>query len=155
MDGLRPHLVHKDLFALTLGGGMMTNPGRYLTLLPPINGADAFTGTPYFTELPGDQAHQWDATVNFQYMPKEFITFWGRSGIATPTCRISRAMAASRLRAATTALRRPTSAALAPAPGLSDLTAAQAACGGGASSVWFPDLRKTQTAFSMGIMVKF
>ena len=71
---------HKDLFAITPGGGVMTNPGRYLTLLPPINGATAFTGTPYFPESPGTQAHQWDFTVNFQYMPKEFITFWGEWG---------------------------------------------------------------------------
>ena len=70
----------KDMLGLTLGGGMMNNPGRYLTLLPPINGADAFSGTPYFTENPGDQAHMWDATVTLQYMPKDFITFWGEVG---------------------------------------------------------------------------
>ena len=29
---------HKDLFAFTLGGGQINNPGRYLVLLPPING---------------------------------------------------------------------------------------------------------------------
>ena len=32
---------HKDLFGLTLGNGAITNPGRYLVLLPPINGATA------------------------------------------------------------------------------------------------------------------
>ena len=31
----------------------MNNPGRYLALVPPINGATAVTGTPYFTENPG------------------------------------------------------------------------------------------------------
>jgi len=41
-----------DLYAITIGGGEMNNPGRYLTLLPPINGATAATGTPYFTEIP-------------------------------------------------------------------------------------------------------
>jgi hypothetical protein len=30
---------HKDLFAVTLGGGQMNGPGRYLTLPPPIHGA--------------------------------------------------------------------------------------------------------------------
>src|SRR5208283_4972819 len=30
-----------DKYALTYGGGKMNNPGRYLTLLPPIDGADA------------------------------------------------------------------------------------------------------------------
>ena len=44
---------HKDLYALTLGGGQINNPGRYLVLLPPINGATALSGTPYFTENPG------------------------------------------------------------------------------------------------------
>ena len=43
----------RDLMAVTLGGGKMTNPGRYLTLLPPINGADAVTGSPYFPATPG------------------------------------------------------------------------------------------------------
>jgi hypothetical protein len=71
---------HKDLFAVTVGGGQMNNPGRYLTLLPPINGANAFTGTPYFTENPGDRAHMWDSTVNFQYMPNQYITWWAEVG---------------------------------------------------------------------------
>ena len=39
----------KDMYGLTIGGGVMNNPGRYLTLLPPINGADAISGSPYFT----------------------------------------------------------------------------------------------------------
>ena len=38
-----------DRYAVTVGGGFMSNPGRYLTLLPPINGADAVSGSPYFT----------------------------------------------------------------------------------------------------------
>ena len=46
-------------FAVTVEGGQMDNTGRYLTLLPPINGANAFTGTPYFTENPGDKAQMW------------------------------------------------------------------------------------------------
>ena len=36
-----------------------------------------------------------------------------------------------------------------------DRAAAQVACGGGLSSVWFPDLRKEQTTLSFGLMVKF
>jgi hypothetical protein len=66
----------QDRFAVTLGGGFMSNPGRYLTLLPPINGADAVSGSPYFTENPGQSANQWDTTLNLQFMPKEWITFW-------------------------------------------------------------------------------
>ena len=65
----------EDHFGLTLGGGAMDNPGRYLVLLPPINGATAFTGTPYFTENPGDQFKAWDASATFDYMPDQFTTF--------------------------------------------------------------------------------
>lgn len=88
----------KDLYGVTLGGGMMNNPGRYLTLLPPINGADAVSGSPYFTANPGDKYHAWDASATFDWMPKQFITFrfeagyrhadvpyWsGRGGITPP-----------------------------------------------------------------------
>jgi len=66
---------HKDLFGLTLGGGKINNPGRYLVLLPPINGATAASGTPYFTENPGDPYKAWDASATFDYMPKQYITF--------------------------------------------------------------------------------
>ena len=61
-----------DLYGITLGGGQMNNPGSYLTLLPPINGANAFTGSPYFTENAGDKAHMYDATATFDYMPSQW-----------------------------------------------------------------------------------
>ena len=89
---------HKDLFGLTLGGGVLDNPGRYLTLLQPINGASAVSGTPYSAEYPGSVFKGWDSTVTADYMPSEFITFrfetgyrysttpyWsGREGITPP-----------------------------------------------------------------------
>jgi hypothetical protein len=65
----------RNLFGLTLGGGRINNPGRYLVLLPPINGANATTGTPYFTENPGDKFTAWDASATFDYMPSQFITW--------------------------------------------------------------------------------
>jgi hypothetical protein len=67
----------KDLFALTLGGGAITNPGRYLVLIPPSNGATAFSGTPYFTANPGDTYRAYDASITFDYMPSQYITFRG------------------------------------------------------------------------------
>jgi hypothetical protein len=70
----------KDVWAITLGGGQMTNPGRYLTLLPPINNATAVTGTPYFTENPGDRAQMHDGTFTLDYMPSQFITFRWETG---------------------------------------------------------------------------
>ena len=66
---------HKDLYALTLGGGQINNPGRYLVLLPPINGATAASGTPYFTENPGDPYKAWDVSATVDYMPSQYITF--------------------------------------------------------------------------------
>ena len=146
---------HKDLFALTMGGGMMNNPGRYLTLLPPINGAWAARGTPYFTENPGDKAHMWDSTINFQYMPRQYITWWaeagyrhsdvpyfaGRGGVTPPggnngfpqfyTCSSGNTS------------------------GTADLAAAETACGGGIGSIWFPDLRHSEFKIYLGVMVKF
>ena len=73
---------NKDLFAVTLGGGQMNNPGRYLTLLPPINGATAITGTPYYTENAGDRAQMHDGTITFDYMPSQFITFRLEDGLS-------------------------------------------------------------------------
>jgi hypothetical protein len=64
-----------DKLAVTIGGGGMNNPGRYLVLLPPINGATAFTGTPYFTENPGSTFKAWDGSATLDYMPDQFVTF--------------------------------------------------------------------------------
>jgi hypothetical protein len=66
---------HRDHYGLTIGGGKINNPGRYLVLLPPINGATAASGTPYFTENPGDPFKAWDASGTFDWMPSQYITF--------------------------------------------------------------------------------
>jgi hypothetical protein len=145
---------HKDLFAITAGYGQMNNPGRYLTLLPPINGADAVSGSPYFTENPGDKAHMWDTVFNVQWMPKQYITWWaefgyrhsdvpywsGRGGI-TPPGGNNGAPAFYACNSGVTS-------------GTANLAAAQVACGG-PGTVWFPDLRRGQAAIGAGILVKF
>jgi hypothetical protein len=59
----------------TVGGGAIKNPGRYLVLMPPINGATAFSGTPYFTYNPGDPYKAWDLQLTGDYMPSPFVTF--------------------------------------------------------------------------------
>jgi hypothetical protein len=144
----------KNMFALTLGGGMMNNPGRYLTLLPPINGADAVSGSPYFTANPGDKAHMWDTTVNLQWMPKQYITWWfeggyrhsdvpywsGRGGITPP--------------GGNNGVPNQFVCATGAASGTNVLATALANCGG-PGSVWFPDLRRSQITISAGVMVKF
>jgi len=66
---------HNDQVGFTVGGGAIDNPGRYLVLLPPINGATAFSGTPYFTENPGDPYKAWDASATLDIMPNQFITY--------------------------------------------------------------------------------
>lgn len=151
---------HHDLFATTLGGGQMNNPGRYLTLLPPINGATAATGTPYFTENPGDKAHGYDATATFDYMPNQFITFrweagyrhmdvpyWaGHGGITPPggnngaptqyACTVAAASGST-------------------ASGTNVLADAQTYCKSQGGQVWFPDLRTKQVTGLFSILVKF
>ncbi|HEV2200222.1 MAG TPA: TonB-dependent receptor [Bryobacteraceae bacterium] len=65
----------KERFAFSYGGGVISNPGRYLVLLPPINGATATTGTPYFSENPGDPYKAYDFQLSFDYMPSQWVTW--------------------------------------------------------------------------------
>ncbi len=149
---------HHDLFGVTLGGGKINNPGRYLVLIPPINGESAVTAatnSPYFTGNPGDPFKAWDSSITFDYMPRQYITFraeydyrhanvpyWsGPGGITppggnngSPQYFVCSSGASS---------------------GQTALGPAETACGGGASSVWFPDLRKDESFLDLSIMVKF
>jgi hypothetical protein len=149
---------HRDIFAVTIGGGQINNPGRYLVLIPPINGETAVTAatnSPYFTGNPGDPFKAWDSSFTFDYMPKQYITFrweydyrhanvpyWSGAGGITPpggnngspqfyTCSNGSSS------------------------GQTSLSLAEFACGGGPSSVWFPDLRKNESFIDMAILVKF
>ena len=68
----------KDKFALTIGGGQINNPGRYLVLVPPINGetaASAALNSPYFSFNPSDPFKAWDTSATFDYMPRQWLTF--------------------------------------------------------------------------------
>jgi hypothetical protein len=67
--------LSRDRAAFTIGGGTIRNPGRYMLLTPPVNGATAASGTPYFTYSPGDQFSAWEAQAAFDWMPSQFITF--------------------------------------------------------------------------------
>src|SRR5579863_8458592 len=58
-----------NYFAFEIGGGVVDNPGRYLALLPPIDGASATSGSAYFTENPGDRLRAYDFQVGFDYFP--------------------------------------------------------------------------------------
>src|SRR5437879_639072 len=134
-------------YGLTLGGGKINNPGRYLVLLPPINGATATSGTPYFTENPGDPYKAWDASTTLDYMPSQYITFrWeynyraasvpyfsGPGGVTPPAGNTFGAPGALVC----------LSGSLAPSTGC------------GPVGLWQPDLRKTENRLNMAILVKF
>jgi hypothetical protein len=143
---------HNDLYAVTFGGGFMNNPGRYLALTPPINGATAATGTPYFTQQPGQKLYQWDTQLNFQYMPKDWITWWtevtfrhsdvpywtGSGGMTPP---LSGGNTGNN-----TSYGGPAACVGAPA------SSATGICPAGD---WFPDLRTREVVYGAGVMVKF
>jgi hypothetical protein len=80
----------KDLYAVTVGGGQINNPGMYLVLVPPINGETATSSalnSPYFQMNPGDAFKGWDGTVTFDYMPRQWFTWrfeWGIRGTNIP-----------------------------------------------------------------------
>jgi hypothetical protein len=134
----------RDKFGLTLGGGKINNPGRYLVLLPPINGATATSGTPYFTENPGDPYKAWDASATFDYMPSQYITFrWeanyraanvpyfsGRGGVTPPGGNTG-------------------------TPGSLVCLSGFTSCDGSPTNTWSPDLRHTETRINLAILVKF
>jgi Putative beta-barrel porin-2, OmpL-like. bbp2 len=78
---------HKDMFAAEVGGGVMNNPGRYLVLLPPINGANATSGTPYFPEAPGLPFKAYDFQIGFDFFPSQWVTWhveWTQRGSNVP-----------------------------------------------------------------------
>jgi len=121
---------HQDKLALTLGGGGMTNPGRYLVLVPPINGATAFSGTPYFTANPGDQFKAWDASATLDVMPDQFTTFrfeLNRRGANVPYFAGSGGVTP---------------------PG------GNTGAPGSVVSGWTPDLQKSETRFTLAMLIK-
>ncbi len=69
--------------AWTIGGGIMTNPGRYLVLyptgqaspLPNPNNPTQTEGAFPFSANPGDKFSGWDCSTNLDYMPNQSITF--------------------------------------------------------------------------------
>jgi Putative beta-barrel porin-2, OmpL-like. bbp2/Carboxypeptidase regulatory-like domain len=154
MEYTRLWLDH-NLYAVTVGGGMMTNPGRYLTLLPPINGASAATGSPYFTETPGQKIRQWDVQLNLQWMPKDWITWWseltyrhsnvpywaGSGGVTPPNA--GTGTFSNNSQPAYPVCNNGASAA-----NVSDNCAAE-------GGIWFPDLRTEEWVWGVGVMVKF
>lgn len=73
----------KNKFAWTVGGGIMSNPGRYLVLyptgeaspLPDPNNPTQTEGAFPFSANPGDEFKSWDVSANFDWMPNQSLTF--------------------------------------------------------------------------------
>jgi TolA-binding protein len=149
----------KDKYGLTVGGGAINNPGRYLVLIPPINGETAGTdalNSPYFTGNPGNPFKAWDSSITFDYMPSQYITFrweydyrhasvpyWTGAGGITPPPGSNNGF--PQYYACNNGA----------SSGQETLAAAELSCGGGPSSVWFPDLRRDEQFIDMAILVKF
>ncbi|MES2780995.1 MAG: outer membrane beta-barrel protein [Bacteroidota bacterium] len=73
----------QNKLAWTVGGGMMSNPGRYLVLYPtgqasplpnPYNPTQTSGAFP-FSANPGDGFKGWDCSTNIDFMPTQHITF--------------------------------------------------------------------------------
>jgi hypothetical protein len=144
----------KDTWGFTLGGGWMTNPGRYLTLVLPINGATASTGTPYFPAYPGAPMKAYDSTATWDWMPNQFTTFRWEAGYRHANVPYFSGRHGSTPPGGNNGSPADFVCASGASSGATDLPDAEVACGGGKSSVWFPDLREGQLTFSMMIMVK-
>ena len=164
---------HKDLFAITIGGGQMSNPGRYLTLLQPINGADAVSGSQYFTELAGQSAKMWDGTLTFDYMPAQFFTirveggyrhsnvpYWTGPGGITPPGGNTGAPAAyvcTNGAFSVASSFSPSGGGVGNGPGQDSVATLNAACNAQVPGdhLWQPDLRRDQLVGTVAFMVKF
>ena len=73
----------KNKLAWCIGGGWMTNPGRYLVLAPtgdaspfpnPYNPTQP-AGTHPFSENPGDKFTGWDCSTGLSWMPNQSVEF--------------------------------------------------------------------------------
>jgi hypothetical protein len=170
---------NKDRYALTIGGGQINNPGRYLVLIPAINGATALTGTAYFPANPGQPYHGTDGTITWDYMPSQFITFrteygyrhsdvpyWAGRGGSTPPggSQNSSIGSPSDFTCTNGSTSVDAGVGYASMPGLSykqeyaaNIAAAKAVCAGipGYTTLWQPDLRRDEQKFTFAIMVKF
>ncbi len=157
----------KDTYGLTIGGGMINNPGRYLVLLPPINGetaSSAAINAPYFTGNPGNPFKAWDMSVTYDYMPKQWLTFrweydyrhanvpyWSGKGGVTPPG----SGGVPYTNNGYPQYYACTNGSPAQTTGVPlSLSGAETACGG-PGSVWFPDLRRDENLIDIDIMVKF
>jgi hypothetical protein len=169
----------KDRYAITAGGGYVNNPGRYLVLLPPINGATAVTGSAYFPEDPGQPYHGEDGTITYDFMPRQFITYrveygyrhsdvpyWAGRGGSTPPGGATNASVGSPGDFTCTNGSSSVDSGLGYTdfPGMNyaqqyaaNIAAAKLVCAAipGYTSLWQPDLRRDEQKIIFAILVKW
>ena len=170
----------KDRYALTLGGGQVDNPGRYLVLLPNINGATAVTGSAYFPEDAGQPFHAEDGTVTWDFMPRQYITFrteygyrhsdvpyWAGRGGSTPPGGTTNASIGNPADFVCTNGTGSVDSGIGytTMPGLNyrheyaaNIASAKSVCAANAAgftTLWQPDMRHDEQKFTFAILVKF
>jgi TolA-binding protein len=174
----------KDHYGVTIGGGQINDPGRYLVLLPPINGESASSAAinaPYFTGNPGDPFKAWDTTFTFDYMPVQWLTwrweygyrhasvpYWNGHGGMTPPAYLGATYGTNN--GSPTQFACMDGSTVAPplgqkigqvpnnADGFGAPAYVDAYCGSSSSphgGVWYPDLRRDQQYIDIDLMVKF
>jgi len=148
---------NKDRYALTIGGGRINNPGRYL-------------GQPY---------HGTDGTITWDFMPRQYITFrteygyrhsdvpyWAGRGGSTPPggSQNSSIGSPSDFTCTNGSSSVDSGVGYSSMPGLSykqeyaaNIAAAKVVCAGipGYTTLWQPDMRRDEQKFTFAIMVKF
>ncbi len=167
----------KDRYAITAGGGYVNNPGRYLVLLPPINGATAVTGSAYFPEDPGLNYHGEDGTFTYDFMPRQFITYrveygyrhsdvpyWAGRGGSTPPGGATNAPIGNPGDFTCTNGTTSTDSGIGwtPYPGFNyyqqyakNLANAATACNAIGMNLWQPDMRRDEQKIIFAILVKW
>jgi TolA-binding protein len=174
----------KDHYGVTIGGGQINDPGRYLVLLPPINGESASSAAinaPYFTGNPGDPFKAWDTTFTFDYMPVQWLTwrweygyrhasvpYWNGHGGMTPPAYLGATYGTNN--GSPTQFACMDGSTVAPplgqkigqvpnnADGFGAPAYVDAYCGSSSSphgGVWYPDLRRDEQYVDIDLMVKF
>jgi hypothetical protein len=177
--------TNHDHDGFTLGGGQLNNPGRYLVLLPPINGESASSdaiNAPYFTGNPGDPFKAWDVSATYDYMPVEWLTwrweygyrhanvpYWAGHGGMTPPAYAGALYGANNGSPTEfacmdgSAVAPPAGQSIGQVPNNADGFGAPAYVGaycgttssGPHGGIWYPDLRRDEQYVDIDLMVKF
>jgi hypothetical protein len=97
----------------------------------------------------------WDSTINFQFMPKEWITWWAEAGYRHSDIPYFAGQGGVTPPGGNNGSPQYYACNSGASAGTNVLAQAETACGGSNGGVWFPDLRTAQFVLSAGLLVKF